>query len=71
MGAASAGGGGLLDARDAISMDGLGHALDNMFVERLWQSVKNDDVSLNGYANRRSAPRTEPRPLIRSIYRAV
>jgi transposase InsO family protein len=27
-----------------ISMDGRGRALDNMFVERLWRSVKYEDV---------------------------
>ncbi len=35
----------------AISMDGRGRALDNIFVERLWRSVKYEDVYLNGYAN--------------------
>lgn len=34
----------------AISMDGRGRALDNIFVERLWRSVKHEDVYLNGYA---------------------
>lgn len=34
-----------------ISMDGRGRALDNIFVERLWRSVKYEDVYLNGYAN--------------------
>ena len=29
-----------------------GQALDNIFVERLWRSVKYEDVYLNGYANR-------------------
>src|SRR5512133_186302 len=33
----------------AISMDGRGRALDNIFVERLWRSVKYDDVYLQGY----------------------
>jgi putative transposase len=31
-------------------MDGLGRAYDNIFVERLWRSVKHEDVYLNGYA---------------------
>ena len=35
----------------AISMDGRGRALDNIFVERLWRSVKYEDVYLKGYAN--------------------
>ena len=34
----------------AISMDGRGRALDNIFVERLWRSVKYEDVYLKGYA---------------------
>ena len=40
----------LLDAGIAISMDGRGRALDNIFVERLWRSVKYEDVYLKGYA---------------------
>jgi len=35
----------------AISMDGRGRALDNIFVERLWRSVKHEDVYLKGYGN--------------------
>ena len=35
----------------AISMDGRGRALDNIFVERLWRSVKHEDVYLRGYAS--------------------
>ena len=34
-----------------ISMDGRGRAFDNIFVERLWRSVKHEDVYLNGYAS--------------------
>ncbi len=33
----------------AISMDGRGRALDNIFVERLWRSLKYEDVYLKGY----------------------
>ena len=33
-----------------ISMDGRGRALDNIFVERLWRSVKYEDVYLKGYS---------------------
>ena len=33
-----------------ISMDGRGRAFDNIFVARLWRSVKHEDVYLNGYA---------------------
>jgi len=32
-----------------ISMDGKGRALDNIFVERLWRTVKYEDVYLNNY----------------------
>ena len=34
----------------AISMDGRGRAYDNIFVERLWRSVKHEDVYLSGYS---------------------
>jgi len=43
---------GVLKSRSiAISMDGRGRALDNIFVERLWRSVKYEDVYLKGYRN--------------------
>jgi putative transposase len=31
-------------------MDGRGRALDNIFVERLWRSLKYEDLYLKGYA---------------------
>lgn len=34
-----------------ISMDGRGRALDNVFVERLWRSVKYEEVYLHDYAS--------------------
>ena len=34
-----------------ISMDGRGRALDNIFVERLWRSLKYECVYLNNYEN--------------------
>jgi putative transposase len=37
----------LLDAGVAISMDGVGRAIDNVFIERLWRTVKYDHVYLN------------------------
>ena len=41
----------LLKKGISISMDdGRGRALDNIFVERLWRSVKHEDVYLKGYA---------------------
>ena len=33
----------------AISMDGRGRALDNVFIERLWRSVKYEEVYLKSY----------------------
>lgn len=35
----------------AISMDGRGRAIDNVFVERLWRSVKYEEVYLKDYAD--------------------
>jgi putative transposase len=34
----------------AISMDGRGRAIDNVFIERLWRSVKYEEVYLKDYA---------------------
>jgi putative transposase len=39
----------------AISMDGRGRALDNVFTERLWRSVKYEEVYLNEYDSPRAA----------------
>ncbi len=39
----------LLAAGVRISMDGRGRALDNVFVERLWRSVKYEEVYLRDY----------------------
>ena len=36
-------------AKVAVSMDGKGRCLDNVFVERLWRSVKYEDVFIRGY----------------------
>lgn len=38
-----------------ISMDGRGRALDNVFVERLWRSVKYEEVYLNEYRSAKQA----------------
>ena len=35
----------------AISMDGKGRWIDNVFIERLWRSVKYEEVYLRAYAN--------------------
>lgn len=43
---------GCLESRGvAISMDGRGRALDNVFVERLWRTVKYEEVYLKDYAD--------------------
>ena len=34
----------------AISMDGKGRWMDNVFIERLWRSVKHEDIYLREYA---------------------
>lgn len=41
----------LLSASIDISMDGRGRALDNVFIERLWRSVKYEDIYLRDYAD--------------------
>jgi putative transposase len=45
----------LLDAQVHISMDGRGRALDNVFTERLWRSVKYEEVYLKDYDSPREA----------------
>ena len=39
----------LLSKEIAISMDGRGRAFDNIFTERLWRSVKYEEVYLKDY----------------------
>jgi putative transposase len=39
----------LQSAGVAVSMDGRGRCLDNVFVERLWRTVKYEDIYLHGY----------------------
>ena len=39
----------LEEAGIAVSRDGRGRALDNVFVERLWRSVKYEDIYINDY----------------------
>lgn len=46
----------VLKSRDIkISMDGKGRALDNIFIERLWRSVKYEEVYLKCYRTLRDA----------------
>ena len=39
----------------AISMDGRGRFMDNIFIERLWRSIKYEEVHLKAYAYGREA----------------
>lgn len=45
----------LKDHGIAISMDGKGHWMDNVFIERLWRSLKYECVYLNNFENGRQA----------------
>jgi putative transposase len=45
----------LLTADVRISMDGRGRAHDNIFVERLWRTIKYEEVYLHEYASPREA----------------
>lgn len=40
----------LKDANITISMDGKGRWLDNVFIERLWRSVKYEEIYLHAYS---------------------
>lgn len=44
-------------AKVRISMDGRGRALDNVFTERFWRTLKYEEVYLHEYANPREARR--------------
>jgi putative transposase len=43
------------EAGAQVSMDGKGRALDNVFTERLWRTVKYENVYLQDYASPREA----------------
>lgn len=45
----------LLGANVRISMDGKGRALDNILTERLWRTIKYEEVYLKAYASPREA----------------
>jgi len=45
----------LLGAGIKVSMDRRGRWMDNVFIERLWRSLKYEDVYLKGYADGREA----------------
>jgi putative transposase len=48
-----------------ISMDGRGRALDNVFVERLWRTVKQEEVYLKDYRTPREATQELERFFVR------
>jgi putative transposase len=41
----------LLGKKIHVSMDGRGRAFDNIFIERLWRTVKYEEVYLNAYSD--------------------
>jgi putative transposase len=41
----------LTDSQINISMDGRGRAMDNIFIERLWRSLKYEDIYIKTYQN--------------------
>jgi putative transposase len=45
----------LVTAGVRVSMDGRGRWMDNVFIERVWRSLKYEDVYLKGYADGREA----------------
>ena len=45
----------LIEAGVRISMDGRGRWMDNVFIERVWRSLKHEDVYLRGNADGREA----------------
>lgn len=47
--------GALAAAGIKISMDGRGRWMDNVFIERLWRSLKHEDIYLKGYSDGREA----------------
>jgi putative transposase len=49
--------GALLSRGVSISMDGRGRWMDNVFIERLWRSVKYEEVYLKGYESMSEARR--------------
>lgn len=45
----------LLSRKIRVSMDGIGRAIDNVWIERLWRSVKYEEVYLKDYSSGRDA----------------
>ena len=48
----------LLEAEIKISMDGRGRALDNVWIERLWRTVKQEEVYIRDYVDGLDAHRS-------------
>jgi putative transposase len=64
----------LIDAGIAISMDGKGSWRDNVFVERLWRSVKYEEVYLKAYrtvSEARLSNGTSPSTMAGDLIRAL
>jgi len=45
----------LLDRQVKVSMDGKGRCIDNVYIERLWRSVKYEEIYLKDYSDGREA----------------
>ena len=45
----------LLDKKIALNMDGRGRAIDSVFIERLWRTLKHEDVYPKVYSDGHSA----------------
>jgi len=41
----------VVDSEIELSMDGKGRAIDNVFIERFWRSIKYEDIYLKAYSN--------------------
>lgn len=54
-----------------ISMDGKGRAIDNIFTERLWRSLKYEEVYVNEYSSPRETRRGIARYLEFYNYRRI
>ncbi len=55
-----------------VSMDGRGRWMDNVFIERLWRSLKHEDIYLKAYADGREARApASPRGSTSTIYAAL
>ena len=50
-----------------ISMDGKGRALDNILTERLWRTLKYEEVYLHDYANPKEARKHLDYPILASV----